>query len=45
MATRYRGQVNAPDFPTGLTWLNVERPLTIEDLRGRMVLLDFWTYA
>jgi thiol-disulfide isomerase/thioredoxin len=26
-------------------WLNVERPLTAEDMRGRIVLLDFWTYG
>ena len=45
MATSYLGKVNAPDFPPGLAWLNVERPLSLEDLRGRMVLLDFWTYA
>lgn len=26
-------------------WLNVAKPLEISDLRGRIVLLDFWTYA
>ena len=39
------GTVNAPDFPRGLEWLNTERPLSIKDLRGRIVLLDFWTYC
>lgn len=34
-----------PAFPAGLDWLNVERPLTQDDLRGRLVLLDFWTYG
>jgi hypothetical protein len=24
-------------------WFNVARPLTREDLRGRAVVLDFWT--
>lgn len=33
----------APDFPVGHTWFNVSRPLTLEDLRGKVVLLDFWT--
>ena len=35
----------APEFPTGLDWLNTEHPLTIESLRGKIVLLDFWTYG
>jgi thiol-disulfide isomerase/thioredoxin len=34
----------APDFPAGLEWLNVSRPLSIHrDLKGKAVLLDFWT--
>jgi hypothetical protein len=45
VATSYRGSVNAPDFGSGLSWLNVERPLTLADLRGRLVLLDFFTYC
>lgn len=35
----------APDFPEGLDWLNVPRPLTIADLRGRITILDFFTYG
>ncbi len=36
--------VPAPAF-TGLdTWLN-SAPLTIEQLRGKVVLVDFWTYT
>lgn len=26
-------------------WLNVTRPLTVQDMQGRLVLLDFWTYG
>ena len=26
-------------------WLNTTRPLTVEDMRGKAVLLDFWTYG
>jgi hypothetical protein len=37
--------VRAPALPTDVTWLNVSRPLTTEDLRGRVVLLDFWTFC
>jgi thiol-disulfide isomerase/thioredoxin len=35
----------APEFPDGLEWLNVAQPLTLEDLRGKVVILDFWTYG
>lgn len=27
----------------GLQWFNVDRPLTIADLQGRLVILEFWT--
>lgn len=34
----------APDF-TGITdWLN-SKPLSIKDLKGKVVLVDFWTYT
>lgn len=35
----------APEFKAGLPWLNVSRPLTMKELRGKAVLLDFWTYG
>ncbi len=37
----------APDFTGITTWLNTpgHRPLTIAGLRGRVVLVDFWTYS
>jgi len=37
--------IQAPDFPEGLEWVNSARPLSIADLRGRFVILDFWTYG
>ncbi len=37
--------VRAPDFPEGLDWLNVARPLHIADLRGRLAIIDFWTFC
>lgn len=35
----------APEFPPGLDWLNVARPLSLAELRGKVVVLDFWTYG
>ncbi len=34
----------APELPSGDTWLN-SRPLTMQDLKGKVVLIDFWTYS
>ena len=39
------GTTPAPEFPAGLDWLNVEQPLALETLQGKVVLLDFWTYG
>ncbi|MGH8214977.1 MAG: hypothetical protein ACREPZ_04705, partial [Rhodanobacteraceae bacterium] len=33
----------AVPFPSNLPWYNVSRPLTLDDLKGRAVLLDFFT--
>jgi len=37
--------IHAPEFRAGLAWLKTERPLTLADLRGRFVLLEFWTFC
>jgi len=42
---KYKGQVAAPEFPEKLDWLNTARPLTLSELKGKVVLLDFWTYC
>jgi len=39
------GAARAPDFPRDLEWLNVERPLSLGDLEGKLVLLEFWTFG
>jgi thiol-disulfide isomerase/thioredoxin/sugar lactone lactonase YvrE len=39
------GAVRAPDFPAGLQWLNTDHPISLAQLRGKFVLLDFWTFC
>ena len=41
----FAGKVNAPEFPQGLEWVNTDRPLTLQELRGKIVILDFCTYC
>lgn len=41
----FAGETPAPDFPQGLDWLNTDRPLTLAQLKGKLVVLDFWTYG
>ncbi len=33
----------APELDGGVAWLNTGKPLTLKDLKGKIVLLDFWT--
>jgi thiol-disulfide isomerase/thioredoxin len=35
--------IPAPELEGGVAWLNTAGPLRLKDLRGKIVLLDFWT--
>ena len=39
------GRVRAPELHGAGGWINTDCPLSIEGLRGRVVLLDFWTFC
>jgi thiol-disulfide isomerase/thioredoxin len=38
-----RKLVKAPELEGGVAWLNTGKPLSLKDLKGKIVLLDFWT--
>ena len=38
-------RVRAPELPQNYPWLNTNKPLSLQQLKGRVVLLDFWTYC
>jgi thiol-disulfide isomerase/thioredoxin len=38
-------RVQAPELDGGVEWLNCAGPIRLKDLRGKIVLLDFWTYC
>jgi len=40
-----QAKINAPEFPPNLEWLNSPRPLSLRELRGKVVLLEFFTYG
>ena len=44
-ANPFPGRFDAPSFDGGNGWLNTSGEIDIKDLRGKIVLLDFWTYC
>src|SRR5262245_8034625 len=38
-------RVRAPELVGGRGWLNTDKPLSIAALKGKIILLDFWTYG
>ena len=41
----FNTNIPAPDFTGATKWLNTDKPLSIADLKGKVVLVDFWTYT
>src|SRR5258708_4412666 len=41
----YEGSKLAPEFPADIEWLNTDKPITLKSLKGKIVLLDFWTFC
>ena len=40
-----QGPIAAPELTGAVDWLNVAAPITMAQLRGKVVILDFWTYG
>lgn len=41
----FPGRFAAPDLDGGTEWLNTSGPISLKELRGKIVILDFWTYC
>src|SRR5437867_6519802 len=45
MPAQENGRIRAPELTGHRAWLNTDKPLSLSALRGKVVLLDFWTYG
>lgn len=45
MEDPFANAITAPALQGGVEWLNTAGPLDVKDLKGKFVLLDFWTYC
>jgi thiol-disulfide isomerase/thioredoxin len=45
MPVQERARIRAPELAGGRGWLNTDKPLSLAALKGKVVLLDFWTYG
>jgi len=41
----FPGRFPAPSLEGGVEWLNTSGEISLKDLRGKVVVLDFWTYC
>jgi thiol-disulfide isomerase/thioredoxin len=39
------GRIKAPELEGGVAWLNTAGPIRLADLKGKIVVLDFWTFC
>jgi thiol-disulfide isomerase/thioredoxin len=44
-ALQERSKIRAPELTGDRGWLNTDKPLSLAGLKGKVVLLDFWTYG
>jgi thiol-disulfide isomerase/thioredoxin len=45
MPVQERSRIRAPELAGDRGWLNTDKPLSLAALKGKVVLLDFWTYG
>jgi thiol-disulfide isomerase/thioredoxin len=45
MPAQERARIRAPELTGDRGWLNTDKPLSLAGLKGKVVLLDFWTYG
>jgi hypothetical protein len=45
MVKSYAGIITAPKIPQDCLWLNLEKPIDIQQLRGNIIILAFWSFA
>jgi thiol-disulfide isomerase/thioredoxin len=45
MPIQERPRIRAPELSGHRGWLNTDKPLSLAALKGKVVLLDFWTYG